>query len=77
LLASEIGTTVETFAYPYGDTDSFVDEKVAEYGYLAAVGLGTQYVHSLTSLYYLSRIEVQNGTDHAAFAALLPWSGQP
>jgi len=77
LLASEIGTIVETFAYPYGDTDSFVDEKVAEYGYLAAVGLGTQYVHSLTSLYYLSRIEVQNGTNQAAFAALLPWSGQP
>ncbi len=76
-LASEIGVNVETFAYPYGEIDDFVVDKVAEYGYLAAVGLGTQYVHSLSSLFYLSRIEVRNGTDPIAFAGLLPWSGQP
>jgi len=77
LLASEIGVNVETFAYPYGEIDGFVVDKVAEYGYLAAVGLGTQYVHSLSTLFYLSRIEVRNGTDKTAFAALLPWSDNP
>ena len=79
-LASEIGVSVETFAYPYGEIDSFVVDKVAEYGYLAAVGLwnpGPQYVQSLDNLYYLSRIEVRNGTDLATFATMLPWSGQP
>jgi len=76
-LASEIGVSVETFAYPYGEIDDFVVDKVIEYGYLAAVGLGTQYVHGLNTLFYLSRIEVRNGTDLTAFAALLPWSGQP
>ncbi len=76
-LQSEIGVNVETFAYPYGEIDTFVVDKVAEYGYLAAVGLGIQYVNDLGTLYYLSRIEVQNGTDLVAFAALLPWSGQP
>ncbi len=79
-LASEMGISigaVETFAYPYGEIDPFVVGKIAEYGYLAAVGLGTQYVHNLQTLYYLSRIEVRNGTDPAAFAALLPWSGRP
>jgi peptidoglycan/xylan/chitin deacetylase (PgdA/CDA1 family) len=79
-LASEIGVSVETFAYPYGEIDPFVVDKVAEYGYLAAVGLwnpGLQYVHSLDTLYYLSRIEVRNGTDLATFASMLPWSGQP
>ncbi|HEY5270450.1 MAG TPA: polysaccharide deacetylase family protein [Anaerolineales bacterium] len=76
-LASEIGVSVETFAYPYGEIDDFVVDKVIEYGYLAAVGLGTQYVHGLDSLYYLRRIEVRNGTDLTAFADLLPWSGQP
>jgi peptidoglycan/xylan/chitin deacetylase (PgdA/CDA1 family) len=76
-LASEIGVSVETFAYPYGDYDPFVAHKIAEYGYLAAVGLGTQYIHSLDTLYYLSRIEVRDGTDLTAFAALLPWSSQP
>jgi len=76
-LASEIGVKVETFAYPYGDIDDFVVDKVAEYGYLAAVGLGTQYINSLSTLFYLSRIEVRNGTDLATFATLLPWSNQP
>lgn len=76
-LATEIGVSVETFAYPYGEIDDFVVDKVIDYGYLTAVGLGTQYVHGLDSLYYLSRIEVRNGTDLTAFADLLPWSGQP
>jgi peptidoglycan/xylan/chitin deacetylase (PgdA/CDA1 family) len=79
-LSSEIGVDVEgidTFAYPFGEIDSFVVTKIAEYGYSAAVGLGTQYAHNLDTLYYLSRIEVRNGTDLAAFAALLPWSGRP
>lgn len=76
-LASDIGVDVETFAYPYGEIDPFVVDKVSEYGYSAAVGLGTQYINGLNTLFYLSRIEVRNGTDLAAFAALLPWSGQP
>jgi peptidoglycan/xylan/chitin deacetylase (PgdA/CDA1 family) len=76
-LASELGVSIETFAYPYGEIDEFVVDKVSEYGYLAAVGLGTQYVHSLNTLFYLSRIEVRNGTDLTGFAALLPWSNQP
>jgi len=46
-LESKIGVNVETFAYPYGEIDEFVVGKVAEYGYFAAVGLGTQYVNSL------------------------------
>jgi peptidoglycan/xylan/chitin deacetylase (PgdA/CDA1 family) len=76
-LASEIGVSVLTFAYPYGAIDPYVVEKIAEYGYLAAVGLGTQYDHSLATLFYLSRIEVPNPTDPAGFARMLPWSGQP
>ena len=76
-LAKELGASVNTFAYPYGEWDPFVVTKIFEYGYTAAVGLGSQYVHNLDSLYDLSRIEVQNGFDLAVFAALLPWSGQP
>jgi peptidoglycan/xylan/chitin deacetylase (PgdA/CDA1 family) len=77
LLASEIGGNVLTFAYPYGEIDGFVVDKVAEYGYLAAVGLGTQYVHSLKTLYYLSRIEIRNGIDTTTFASMLPWADKP
>ena len=68
---------VATFAYPYGEIDPLVVGKIAEYGYLAAVGLGTQSSHSLRTLYYLSRIEVINNVDLTAFSSLLPWSGPP
>jgi len=79
-LESTFGVSVNTFAYPYGAIDEFVVDKTAEYGYKAAVGLwnpGAKYVNSLGTLFYLSRIEVRNGTDLQAFAALLPWYGQP
>jgi peptidoglycan/xylan/chitin deacetylase (PgdA/CDA1 family) len=76
-LAAEIGTNVQTFAYPYGETDSFIVQKIAEYGYIGAVGLGSQYVHNHGSLFYLSRIEIRNGIDLVTFGSLLPWSTYP
>lgn len=77
LLQNTFGVNVSSFAYPFGEIDPFVATKVAEYGYSAAVGLGTTSLHGLDSLYYLSRIEVRYGTDLAAFTTLLPWSGRP
>jgi peptidoglycan/xylan/chitin deacetylase (PgdA/CDA1 family) len=76
-LQSAFGVVVDTFAYPFGEIDPFVSGKVQEYGYKAAMGLGTQYIHNLDTLFYLNRIEVRNGIDRSAFAALLPWSNQP
>jgi peptidoglycan/xylan/chitin deacetylase (PgdA/CDA1 family) len=76
-LEQAFGVSVNTFAYPFGEMDEFVGSKIQEYKYTAAVGLGTEYIHNYYSLYYLSRIEVQNGTDLSAFAALLPWSARP
>jgi peptidoglycan/xylan/chitin deacetylase (PgdA/CDA1 family) len=72
-LEKEVGVPVVTFAYPYGTMDEFVVGKVAKYGYTSAVGLGTSSNHTWGTLYYLSRLEVQNAYDLAAFKALLPW----
>jgi peptidoglycan/xylan/chitin deacetylase (PgdA/CDA1 family) len=77
LLINEIGARVDTFAYPFGEFDLLVKTKIVEYGYTAAVGLGTQYIQGLNTLYYMSRIEIQNGVDLAVFASLLPWSNRP
>jgi len=74
LLEKEVGVPVLTFAYPYGTMDEFVAGKVAKYGYTSAVGLGTSSNHTWGTLYYLSRLEVQNSYDLAAFKALLPWT---
>ncbi len=74
LLEREVGVPVVTFAYPFGSMDEYVAGKVAKYGYTSAVGLGTSSNHTWGTLYYLSRLEVQNTYDLAAFKALLPWA---
>ncbi len=74
-LEGATGVSVTTFAYPYGLTDETVTNKVSESGYIAGMGLGRGFEHTLWSLFYLSRIEVQGGYDLSVFASLLPWSG--
>jgi hypothetical protein len=38
-----LGIKVFSFAYPFGLSDSYISSKVFEYGYRAAVGLGTSW----------------------------------
>jgi peptidoglycan/xylan/chitin deacetylase (PgdA/CDA1 family) len=74
-LQDELGVPVDTFAYPFGAMDAFTVDHIDAYGYRAAVGLGTFYGHDRGTLFYLSRIEVRNGTGPAKLAAILPWAG--
>jgi peptidoglycan/xylan/chitin deacetylase (PgdA/CDA1 family) len=74
-LKADLGIPINTFAYPYGAADTFVMQKVSQYGYLAAVGLGLSSKQGPDNLFYLNRIEVKYGTTMDEFAALLPWSG--
>ena len=69
-----LGVKVDTFAYPYGEMDQFIAEKIAKYGYKAAVGLGTSFINGMNNRYYLNRIEIQNGIDVTFFKTLLPWT---
>lgn len=73
-LEQKLGVTIKSFAYPFGKTDPTVTQKVQDYGYNNAVGLGIYVEHSWGSLYYLSREEVRASYDMDAFAALLPWN---
>jgi peptidoglycan/xylan/chitin deacetylase (PgdA/CDA1 family) len=74
-LEDATGDAVSTFAYPYGETDEFISTKVSEYGYRAGMGLGLATDHYLSTLFYLSRIEIHGDYDMAKFASFLPWSG--
>ena len=40
----------------------------------AGMGLGPSWEHSLGTLFYLSRIEIQGDYDMSKFTSLLPWS---
>jgi peptidoglycan/xylan/chitin deacetylase (PgdA/CDA1 family) len=70
-LEEAIGVPVKTFAYPFGTIDSYVCQGVQDYGYKAAVGLGTSNDHTWGTLYYLNRREVQGDFNLDQFLSLL------
>lgn len=73
-LEKALGKPIRSFAYPFGLTDEYISRKVMEFGYLNAVGLGVSSEHSTSTLYYLSRREVEGSFDLEEFASLLPWT---
>ena len=74
VLQKEIGVPIDVFAYPFGTTDPTISQKVQDYGYKAAVGLGTLNTHTWGTLFYLSRQEVRRDYSMEAFSKLLPWT---
>jgi len=70
-LEEAIGVPVKTFAYPFGTIDSYVSQGAQDYGYKAAVGLGTSNDHTWGTLYYLNRREVQGDFNLDQFLYLL------
>jgi peptidoglycan/xylan/chitin deacetylase (PgdA/CDA1 family) len=76
-LEKALQTKITSFAYPFGTIDPYLVSKVQNYGYQSAVGLGSTYVHSMASIYYLSRMEIQGTYDMATFASMLPWHDVP
>src|SRR4030042_6889714 len=52
-LEDVIRVKVDTFAYPYGKNDDFVIKFVRDSGYLAGMGLGLNWEHSLDTLFDL------------------------
>jgi peptidoglycan/xylan/chitin deacetylase (PgdA/CDA1 family) len=73
-LEDATGEAVTTFAYPYGETDEFITTSVSQYGYRAGMGLGLGTDHYLSTLFYLSRIEIHGESDLSTFASYLPWT---
>ncbi|HNZ14212.1 MAG TPA: polysaccharide deacetylase family protein [Anaerolineaceae bacterium] len=71
------GSDVTSFAYPFGVINETVVQKIYEYGYFSAVGLGTGWEQSFNNLYYLTRREVMGEASVEEFTALLPWVQRP
>jgi peptidoglycan/xylan/chitin deacetylase (PgdA/CDA1 family) len=76
-LEDALGVSINTFAYPYGKIDEFIADQTSQYGYQAAMGLGLSWEHTLGSLFYLNRIEIQGDYSLANLAVLLPYSSNP
>lgn len=73
-IENTLGIKVFSFAYPFGNSDWYVSNKVLDYGYRAAVGVGNIFNHSSGTIYNLSRREIQGDFDLNEFADLLPWT---
>lgn len=69
-----LGVKVNSFAYPFGEINDDVIRLTSSYGYTSGVGLTESVVHGLNTIYYLSRIEIQNDFDMTKFISLMPWT---
>jgi peptidoglycan/xylan/chitin deacetylase (PgdA/CDA1 family) len=70
-LQSALGVPINTFAYPFGEVNPFVAQKVSDYGYRAGMGLGTSITHTFNTLFYLNRIEIQGDYSLDQFIEIL------
>lgn len=70
-LESLLGTKELTVAYPYGKADENITRRAAKYGYFAGMGLGISNIHSIGTLYFLSRQEVKSDCDLDCFEKIV------
>jgi peptidoglycan/xylan/chitin deacetylase (PgdA/CDA1 family) len=74
-LEEKLGVPINSFAYPYGEINENVVRLTSRYGYKSAVGLGESITHTMQSIFYLQRIEIENDFSMETFISKLPWSG--
>jgi hypothetical protein len=68
-----LGVEVQTFAYPYGMMNYYVQQQVRNSNYRGGMGLGTSWTHTPTDQYYLNRIEIHGDFTINDLAVRLPW----
>ena len=72
-LQNKLGVTINSFAYPFGEINPEVVTRTINFGYSSAVGLGESIMHDRWSLFYLTRIEIQNAYSMDKFISYFPW----
>ena len=65
------GTSILSFAYPFGKANGVTKDWIKKLGYSAGIGLGITNTQSIQSLFYLSRREVNSQMDISDFEKLL------
>jgi peptidoglycan/xylan/chitin deacetylase (PgdA/CDA1 family) len=76
-LEEMVGSSIVTFAYPYGEANDEVRQKTEQVGYRAGMRLGINTTHMLSMLYNLNRIEIENRYSIEQFTSFLPWTNPP
>jgi peptidoglycan/xylan/chitin deacetylase (PgdA/CDA1 family) len=76
-LQEATGTSVDTFAYPFGFVGNTAGGYVHAAGYIAAMGLGFTSDQGKSNLFWLQRRDVKGEYDIKRFTDFLPWHGDP
>lgn len=72
-LEERLGYNINSFAYPYGNTNTAIEQSARNAGFLIAFGTRLGYQQSAGQIYDLPRIRI-GGTDTiSSFADKLPW----
>ncbi|GIV63815.1 MAG: hypothetical protein KatS3mg045_1154 [Bellilinea sp.] len=69
-----LGNKEFTIAYPYGRADKNIALQAARTGYSAGMGLGVSNIHSIETLYFLSRQEIKSDCDQICFEKIVTGS---
>lgn len=70
-LEDMLGIDIRSFSYPYAVANDWIRERVQEYGYESAVGIGPGVQHTTEDLYYLSRVDVYRGIPLSTFLEII------
>lgn len=66
-----LGTNILTIAYPFGKANKKITNLVAKNGFFAGMGLGVSNLHSIQTLYFLSRQEIKSDCDLNCFEKIV------
>lgn len=77
LIREATGSSVDTFAYPFGFMGDTAGKLVHAAGYSAAMGLGFTNDQGSSNLFWLQRRDIQGKYDIKNFALFLSWQGDP
>ncbi|GIV64790.1 MAG: hypothetical protein KatS3mg046_050 [Bellilinea sp.] len=66
-----LGNKELTIAYPYGRANKNIALQAARIGYFAGMGLGVSNIHSVETLYFLSRQEIKSDCDLGCFEEIV------
>lgn len=76
-LQEATGSSIDTFAYPFGFMGETAGRYVHNAGYIAGMGLGYTNDQGVSNLFWLQRRDVKGGYDIKRFTDFLPWHGDP
>ena len=76
-LEEKLGIPIQSFAYPFGNSNVDIVDLVRAAGYTTGMSLGFTYDQGTGNILSLQRRDIRGTYDLKQFALFLPWQGDP